>query len=122
MNKVLFYSTVTAIMVGLSGCSNIVELSSEGAQIKLLKKEQLGKKCNYLGRVFAYDTNGATQSYQSHEHLYQDELNILKNKAAILGANSLSLTKHKVRYLGKTKDSLVDQHELEGSAYYCNYQ
>lgn len=42
-----------------------------------------------------------SQSYQSHEHLYPDELNTMKNKEALLGANTIKVTQHDVSFEGK---------------------
>lgn len=109
----------TMILGALSGCSNKnVPLSPEGSQIKVVKTETL-KKCQYLGKVFASDVNGMSQSYQSHEHLYQDELNTMKNQAALLGANTIKVTQHDVSFGGKNNTSLVSEHGLKGGAYLC---
>ncbi|HAU1249883.1 TPA: DUF4156 domain-containing protein [Legionella pneumophila] len=119
MSKKTSHYLLVTLLVGLSSCSKNVELTSEGAQIKVVKAGQIDRSCQYLDKISAYDVNGVTQSYQSHEHLYQDELNILKNKSALLGANTLMITQHKATFTGNPKTHLVDQHGLVGKAYRC---
>lgn len=121
MKRNLIYSS-TAVLIPLivAGCSYNVALTSEAEKINVLQSTKMAMKCKALGNLWAYDTNGSTQSYQSHEHLYTDELNILKNKAALLGADSLVITKHHVTYQGNPKHDNVDEHQLKGTAYRCN--
>ncbi|KTC80172.1 putative outer membrane lipoprotein [Legionella steelei] len=119
MRKKTSYCLLVTLLVGLSSCSKNVALTSEGAQIKVVKAGKLSRSCQYLDKISAYDVNGVSQSYQSHEHLYQDELNILKNKSALLGANTLMITQHQSLFTGNPKTHLVDRHGLEGKAYRC---
>lgn len=119
MSKKTSHYLLITLLVGLSSCSKNVELTSEGAQIKVVKSGQINRSCQYLDTISAYDVNGVSQSYQSHEHLYQDELNILKNKSAQLGANTLMITQHQSTFTGNPKNQMVDQHGLVGKAYRC---
>lgn len=112
-------SSVLLIPLLIVGCSYNVTLSPEAEKIKVLESTKKATQCKSLGELWAYDTNGSTQSYQSHEHLYIDELNILKNKAASLGADSIVITKHLVTYQGNPKHDNVDTHQLKGFAYRC---
>src|SRR3990167_5509579 len=119
MSKKMSSYLLLIFLVGLSGCSKNAELTSECERIKVVKINQIGRNCQYLDKISAYDMNGVTQSYQSHEHLYQDELNILKNKAALLGANTIMITKHIVTFKGNPKTHLANQHRLEAKVYSC---
>lgn len=119
MSKKTSHYLLITLLVGLSSCSKNVALTSEGTQIKLVKADKPSRSCQYLDTISAYDVNGVSQSYQSHEHLYQDELNILKNKAALLGENTLIITQHQSTFSGNPKTHLVNQHGLVGKAYRC---
>ncbi|HHF0527013.1 TPA: DUF4156 domain-containing protein [Legionella anisa] len=103
----------------LIGCSYNAKLTPEGEKVILLKSEKPSKKCTFLGEVREYDRNGMSQSYQPHEHLIQDELNILRNKAALLGANTLFVNEHQQTYEGNPKNDLVADHWMVGRAYQC---
>ncbi|HAT1924082.1 TPA: DUF4156 domain-containing protein [Legionella pneumophila] len=103
----------------LMGCSYNAKLTPEGEKVTLLKAEKRLKKCTFLGEVRAYDRNGMSQSYQSHEHLIQDELNTLRNKAALLGANTLFVNEHQQTYEGNPKNDFVADHWMVGRAYQC---
>ena len=103
-----------------SGCSNTMQLSPDGEKVRVLQSsKKLPVHCKLVDKVSAFDTNGSTQSYQSHQHLVTDELNILRNKSAELGANTLVVTTHKQTYQGNPKNDFVDQHWMAGQAYKC---
>ncbi|HAT7823875.1 TPA: DUF4156 domain-containing protein [Legionella pneumophila] len=103
----------------LMSCSYNAKLTPEGEEVSLLQSGKPSKRCAFLGDVSAYDRNGMSQSYQSHEHLIQDELNILRNKAALLGANTLFVTKHQQTYEGNPKNDFLAEHGMVGKAYQC---
>ncbi|KTD75225.1 MULTISPECIES: DUF4156 domain-containing protein [Legionella] len=108
------------LVLGFVGCSSKnVPLLPEAQSITVAPSSVGMKQCKNLGKVVAYDVNGVSQSYQSHEHLYQDELNTLKNNTAQLGGDTLVITKDKATYSGNPKTHLVDKHTLEGNAYRC---
>lgn len=110
---------VPFLVLGFVGCSKNVPLLPEAQHITVASSSINIKRCTDLGKVVAYDVNGVSQSYQSHEHLYQDELNTLKNNTAELGGDTLVITKDKATYNGNPKTHLVDKHTLEGKAYRC---
>ncbi|CAM2833529.1 TPA: DUF4156 domain-containing protein [Legionella pneumophila] len=103
----------------LVGCSYNAKLTPEGEKVTLLQSGKPSKGCAFLGEVKAYDRNGMSQSYQSHEHLIQDERNILRNEAALLGANTVLVTQHQQTYEGKPKNDFVADHWMVGRAYRC---
>jgi hypothetical protein len=106
--------------IAASGCSSNMPLSLEGEKITVLQSsKQMPVHCKLLDKVSAFDNNGSTQSYQSHKHLVIDELNILRNKSAELGADTLVVTKHQQTYQGDPKNDFVDQHWMTGNAYKC---
>ncbi|KTD53909.1 DUF4156 domain-containing protein [Legionella quateirensis] len=107
------------VPVVLVGCSYNAKLTPEGEKVTIVQSGKPTKNCTFLGDVSAYDRNGMSQSYQSHEHLIQDELNILRNKAALLGANTLRVTEHKQTYEGNPKNDFVADHGMVGRAYRC---
>ncbi|WP_457608726.1 DUF4156 domain-containing protein, partial [Legionella pneumophila] len=101
------------------GCSYNAKLTPEGEKVTLLQSGKPSKGCAFLGEVRAYDRNGMSQSYQSHEHLIKDERNILRNEAALLGANTVLVTQHQQTYEGKPKNDFVADHWMAGRAYRC---
>lgn len=103
----------------LVGCSYNAKLTPEGEKVTIVPSGKPTKNCTFLGDVSAYDRNGMSQSYQSHEHLIKDELNILRNKAALLGANALRVTEHQQTYEGNPKNDFVADHGMAGKAYRC---
>lgn len=115
MNRVLLF-LVPAMVVG---CSYNAKLSPEGEKVTILQSGKPSKNCTFLSEVKAYDRNGMNQSYQSHEHLIKDEHNILRNKAALLGANTVFITLHQQTYEGKPEHDFVADHWMVGRAYRC---
>ena len=107
---------ITAIS---AGCTYNVALTPEAKKIAVLQSTKIAAKCQLLDDIWAYDVNGSTQSYQSHAHLYRDEINILKNKAALLGADTIVITKHEETFRGDPKKDNIDRHALIGHAYLC---
>ncbi|CAM3020775.1 MULTISPECIES: DUF4156 domain-containing protein [Legionella] len=107
------------LLLGLVGCSKNVPLLPEAQHITVAPSSVSMKRCTDLGKVIAYDVNGVSQSYQSHQHLYQDQLNTLKNHTAQLEGNTLVITKDEASFTGNPKTHLVDKHTLEGKAYRC---
>ncbi|HAT7890308.1 TPA: DUF4156 domain-containing protein [Legionella pneumophila] len=103
----------------LVGCSYNAKLTPEGEKVTILQSGQLSKGCIFLGEVRAYDRNGMSQSYQSHEHLIKDERNILRNEAALLGANTVLVSQHQQTYEGNPKNDFVADHWMVGRAYRC---
>lgn len=103
----------------LVGCSYNAKLTPEGEKVTILQSGQLSKGCTFLGEVRAYDRNGMNQSYQSHEHLIKDERNILRNEAALLGANTVLVSQHQQTYEGNPKNDFVADHWMVGRAYRC---
>ncbi|MCE0722758.1 DUF4156 domain-containing protein [Legionella resiliens] len=111
---------VLMIPAVLVGCSYNAKLTPEGEKVTIVQSGKPTKNCTFLGDVSAYDRNGMSQSYQSHEHLIKDELNILRNKASLLGANTLRITEHQQTYEGNPKNDFVADHGMVGRAYRCN--
>lgn len=111
---------ILAAVLTASGCSNTMQLSADGEKVRVLhSSKKLPAHCKLVDKVSAFDTNGSTQSYQSHQHLVTDELNILRNKSAELGANTLVVTTHQQTYQGNPKNDFVDQYWMAGHAYKC---
>ncbi|HEI6742092.1 TPA: DUF4156 domain-containing protein [Legionella pneumophila] len=103
----------------LVSCSYNAKLTPEGEKVTLLQSGKPSKACAFLGEVKASDRNGMSQFYQSHEHLIKDELNILRNEAALLGANTVLVTQHQQTYEGNPKNDFVADHWMVGRAYRC---
>ncbi|WP_419419438.1 DUF4156 domain-containing protein [Legionella sp. D16C41] len=113
------YGAIPVVLLALVGCSNNAALLPEAHLVTVAQSRTAIKQCKNLGKIMASDVNGVSQAYQSHEHLYQDEVNILKNKTAQLGGNTVVIISDKATYNGNPKTHLVDTHTLEGIAYQC---
>ncbi|HAT2067362.1 TPA: DUF4156 domain-containing protein [Legionella pneumophila] len=102
------------------GGSYHAQLTPEGEKVTFLHSGKLPKSCTFWGEVRAYVRNGMRQPYQSHEHLIKDKLNILRNKAALLGANAVLVAEHQKTYEGHPqKNDFVTEHWMLGRAYQC---
>ena len=101
----------------LSSCAN-VPINEDAKKVVLVKNAL--QNCKFLGEVKAYDRNGVTHSYASHPHLYQDGINVLKNKAAERGGNRLFIDFHKYNLKNDKDSELIDEHLLKGDVYLCN--
>lgn len=101
----------------LSSCANI-PLSEEAKKVVVVKNPL--KSCKSLGVVSAYDRNGITQPYESHPYLYQEGINVLKNKAAALGGNRLFIKSHRYNLKNDKDSDLIDEHFLKGDVYLCS--
>jgi hypothetical protein len=110
---------IFGVVLLAAGCANTT-LTPEGQNVRVVTSgKKLPAQCTLIDKVSAFDNNGSTQSYQSHQHLVRDELIILQNKTAELGANTLLVTKHQQTFNGKPKNDFVDQHWMTGNAYTC---
>ena len=115
----IIYTIGIVFPILMSGCTSNARLTSEGEKV-MIYTSKAPKNCKLIGKVNAYDRNGVSQSYQSHEHLIKDEQNILRNKAAAIGANTVIISKHDQTYTGNPKNDFVDEHWMSGLAYKCN--
>lgn len=114
----IIYTLSLVFPIMMSGCTANAHLTPEGEKV-MIYTSQPPKNCEFIGEVNAYDRNGVSQSYQSHEHLIKDGQNILRNKAAELGANTLIISKHNQTYTGNPKNDFVDEHRMTALAYKC---
>jgi outer membrane biogenesis lipoprotein LolB len=100
----------------LSSCA-VTHLKPGAEKIVVTDKSHIASSCKDLGNVTAYDTNGSSVTYTSHERLQQYQVGILKNKTLALNGNVLVITGHQTTY---TEDNDVDTHLLTGRAYSCS--
>ena len=77
----------------LTGCAT-AKLLPGANKVQVVDKMPHGK-CRLIGPIWHSERNGISQSYQSEEHLRQDSINRLKNKAVKMGANQVVITKKK---------------------------
>lgn len=100
-------------LVAFTGCAT-APLLPEAGRVEIVDKNPRGQ-CRLIGPIRHSERNGISQSYQSKEHLHQDSINRLKNKAVKMGANQVVITKKRVTYT----EHRVDIYELKGQAYFC---
>lgn len=97
----------------LTGCAT-AKLLPGANKVQVIDKNPRGQ-CRLIGPIWHSERNGISQSYQSEEHLRQDVINRLKNKAVKLGANQVVIIHKKVTRAAHR----VDIYELKGQAYFC---
>ncbi len=102
----------------LSSCA-VTKLEPGAEKVVVTDSAHLPSGCKKLGQVSAFDTNGTTVTYTSHERLQQYQTTILRNKTFDLGGNVLVITNHQTTYTNK-HDNTIDTHLMEGNAYYCS--
>ncbi len=113
--------TSGCIALFLSSCSTVTPLEPGAANVMIADGSGAHlPKCKDLGHVSAFDTNGTTNAYTSHEQLQEDQTNRLRNQTYNLGGNVLVVTKHATTYTSTKKGASVDTHEMEGDAYFCH--
>ena len=110
--KSCFCQALLMVIMLSSGCAIAPLVPGADAVVISSKKPA---HCKYIGPVWSFERNGVSQSYNSKEHLRQDVLNRLKNKAVEMGADTVVVTKTKVTY----DSNRVDLYEVKGSAYRC---
>lgn len=78
--------------------------------------------CKSLGLVSAFDTNGSSVTFTSHERMQEYQLNTLKNKTFDMGGNVIAITAHETTYSDKhdPEPDALDTHLMQGNAYACS--
>ena len=111
--KTTYAAVLLAPFVVLTGCAT-APLIPGAEKVKVVDKRPQGQ-CKLIGPIWHSERSGISQSYQSEEHLRQDSINRLKNKAVKMGANQVVITKKEVTYT----EHQVDIYALKGRAYFC---
>jgi hypothetical protein len=105
----------------LSSCA-VTHLEPGAENVIVTDKEHAPTSCKNLGQVSAFDTNGSSVTYTSHERLQKYQVNMLRNKTVDLGGNVLSIIDHETTYVDKHESDpdLVDTHFIQGTVYACS--
>jgi pyruvate/2-oxoglutarate dehydrogenase complex dihydrolipoamide dehydrogenase (E3) component len=108
----------------LVSCASTGTLNPGAANINVVANQNAPKGCQLRGQVSV----SKTDIYgPSHKVVQNEQLDMLRNQAAQLGANFIVLTNHKTKYYhhpkyiisqGKAQREL-DAHALSGNAYLC---
>jgi uncharacterized protein YbjQ (UPF0145 family) len=108
----------------LVGCATTPRLEPGAQHIKVVASRNAPNGCQLRGKVGI----SKTDIYgPSHKSVQEEQLAILQNQAARLGANAIILTSHKTKYYehpeyipseGKMQWEL-DAHAMGGLAYRC---
>lgn len=79
------FKTTTIVFVGMSLVGCAASLTTEGALVRLVDK-QSDYKCTFIGTVTGSNSMGNTTAHDA-----EGAMNELRNKAAMLGANSVRI-------------------------------
>lgn len=113
----------------LSGCIGLMLSSCATTPLKpgaeniiVTDASNTPTSCKKLGQVSAFDTNGSSVTFTSHERMQEYQLNMLKNKTLDLGGNVLVITAHETTYTDKhdAEPDALDTHLMQGNAYACS--
>jgi hypothetical protein len=113
----------------LSGCFGLMLSSCATTPLKpgaenviVTDSTHMPTSCKKLGQVSAFDTNGSSVAFTSHERMQEYQLNSLKNKTVDLGGNVIVITAHETTYSDKhdKEPDALDTHLMQGNAYACS--
>lgn len=107
--------------LALSSCA-VTHLKPGAENVFVTDGAHAPTDCKELGQVIAYDTNGSSVTYTSHERLQKYQLDTLRNKTVGLGGNVLSITNDQTTYADShdKEPDLVDTHLMQGNVYRCS--
>jgi len=109
--------------VCLAGCS-ATSLKHEAKMVRITNTEP-GKECKYLGDVTGNQGNFFTGGFTSNANLETGARNDIKNKAAALGGNLVSILTQRAGETGSiySGNGSVRQTNvtLTGNVYFCPY-
>lgn len=95
---------ILTILVTVSGCASFPKISQEGARVRLVRSTP--HNCKFVSTVDAEKPAGIVNDVFDNYAAGMD--NILKNNAAMLGANTVEVTSY-------------DKFYRQGEAYFCDY-
>lgn len=113
--KVMF--VVTPICLVLAGCA-ATPLTPQASRI-LLTPNPAPKGCKYLGTVTGNQGNFFTGAWTSNAHLEEGATNVIRNKAADLGANYVQMFSNRAGVTGNEGGQQQTNVVYTGNAYNC---
>lgn len=126
MKKQKYLGIITILATTfLVSCSSVPTTVESGkSNIQVLANQTVPKNCQFRGKVAVSKTNiyGPT-----HESVQNQQIDILKQQAARLAANTIFITSHQTRYyrhpeyiISESKvQRELDAHAMSGKAYFC---
>lgn len=113
--------TFCLIVMSLSGCS--ADSLSPGAGKVRITNSEPGKECTYLGDVTGNQGNFFTGGFTSNSNLETGARNDLKNQAANMGGNVVSILTQRAGQTGSLYDGSGSMEQtnvtLTGNVYRC---
>jgi hypothetical protein len=127
MNKIFSISTAIFLLTGLlTSCASTVQLEPGAENVKVMTGA-IPKSCQLRGNVGVSQTDIYGPTHKSKQN---EQINTLRNQAARMGANVVSITSHQTTYYahpeyiiseGKAQREL-GAHAMNGKAYRCSPQ
>ncbi|WP_435954797.1 DUF4156 domain-containing protein [Dryocola sp. BD626] len=113
--------TVVTLAVLLAGCS-ANSLNSHAQQVRVTNNEP-GKECRFLGDITGSQGNFFTGGWTSNSNLETGARNDLKNQAANMGGNVVSIITQRAGQTGSAYDGSGSSQQtnvtLTGNVYRC---
>lgn len=114
------YYLPIALIVALSACS--ATSVNKGAERVRITNNEPGRECKFLGDITGDQGNFFTGTYTSNANLETGARHDLKNKAAAMGGNVVSLiTQRAGQTTSRSGSGRQTNVVLSGNVYYCPY-
>lgn len=113
----LFALTVLSIM---TGCASSIKPNAANV---VIASNPISKNCKWIGKVSIDGMRRSMQTAGQHAIVESEALDILKNQAAQLGANTVVLQKNEMtkgHWHSKLSHKIVGTHVFTGDAYRCD--
>lgn len=105
--------TVVFLLVVITGCA-ATPLNSSSQRVRITNSEP-SRECTFLGDVTGSQGGAVSGFWTANEDLETGARNDIKNKAAALGGNVISILHHQA---GETKNHQTDV-TISGNVYRC---
>lgn len=113
--------SLVLVMMALAGCS-ATSVNSNANRVRVTNNEP-GKECKFLGDITGSQGNFFTGGWTSNSNLETGARNDLKNQAANMGGNVVSIITQRAGQTGSSYDGTGGLEQtnvtLTGNVYHC---
>ena len=109
--------TLVFLAAVLAGCA-AAPLISGSERVRITNSEPI-KECKFLGEVTGSQGNFISGAWTSNENLETGARNDIKNKAAAMGGNVVSILTQRAGQTGSGSSSQQTNVTLSGNVYHC---
>lgn len=113
-------AVVLTLFGALVGCATVP--LNPGAEQVTVSLSPPPSNCRLIGPIIAYEVNGSSIMYTTHEVLDARAMNKIRNRAISVGGNYVMVTERAHTYLKDRKyrqPGVIDTHHLAGYVYAC---